>query len=76
MSHISSFPLAKSFAVGTVKSLWTVKTVFGILPEAVLYFMRQIYRSGSSHSWLNADPYRWFNCIIFHPDQRRIQVAL
>ena len=26
--------------MGNVKSMWFVKTVLGILPEAVLYFMR------------------------------------
>ena len=39
-SHIFSFPLAKAFPVENVKSIWSVKTVLGILPEAVLYFMR------------------------------------
>ena len=40
ISYIFIFPLAKAFPVGNEKSIWSLKTVLGILPEAVLYFMR------------------------------------
>ena len=32
ISHIFIFPLAKAFAAGNVKSIWSVITVLGILP--------------------------------------------
>ena len=40
ISHIFIFPRGKAFRVRNVKSIWSLKTVLGILPEAVLYFMR------------------------------------
>ena len=41
ISHIFFFPLAKAFAAGNVKSVWSVITVLGILPVTVLYLCDQ-----------------------------------
>ena len=40
ISHIIIISLAKAFAVGNVKSVWSVPTELGIIPVVVLYFMR------------------------------------
>ena len=43
ISHIIIFPPAKTFAAGNVNSVWSVITVLGILPIAILYFMRSAW---------------------------------
>ena len=40
ISHIIIFQLTKAFAAGSVKSVWSIIAILGILPIAVLYFMR------------------------------------
>ena len=41
ISYIIIFPLAKAFAAGNLKSVWSVITLLGILPIAVLYLCDQ-----------------------------------
>ena len=69
VSSVSSISEANMVSVNGAISLNMLQLNMSVFTKLNTVTARQL---DSSHSWLNADPYRWVYCIIFHLGQRRI----